>query len=416
MLRRGGYGEDYGHRLGLWPRLPDKSEKIRRIWIQAVSVGELLALSLLLRRLAQDENIEIVLSTTTSTGYRVARDRYGDFALAVGPFPLDFLPCSRRAWNRIRPDLAVLVDSELWPEHLRQARNRGVPVVIVNARISDRSFRRLRKAACFRKLLVPPELHVLASSPQDTNKWRQVGASPNRLGTTGNLKFDYQAELLLDEKGKEDLLAEFGFSSPPNEPRPLVLFGASTWPGEEEILLRFMEDNEPEGPPIRLVLAPRHAERGDELVRLMRNRSLPWRQRSTGDGEGGDEVRVYLADTTGELSRLVQTADIAFIGKTLPPNQGGQNPVEAASCGIPVVFGPNTQNFSEMSRSLEETEAGLRVRDEEALRRALDGLLRDDAKRTAMGQAARRWKKDLEGATEKTYAKLLQLLGDHPVS
>jgi 3-deoxy-D-manno-octulosonic-acid transferase len=123
-----------------------------------------------------------------------------------------------------------------------------------------------------------------------------------------------------------------------------------------------------------------------------------------------------LADTTGELSRLVQTADIAFIGKTLPPNKGGQNPVEAAFCGIPVVFGPNTQNFSEMSCSLAEIGAGLRVSGEEALRRALDGLIRDDAKRAAMGEAARQWKNDLEGASEKTYAKLLQLLGDQPES
>ncbi len=166
MLRRGGYAEDFGHRLGLWPHLPKKNDNARRIWIQAVSVGELLALGPLLKRLAEEKSIEIVLSTTTSTGYRVARDRYGDLVLAVGPFPLDFLPFSSRTWNRIQPDLAVLVDSELWPEHMYQARKRGVQVAILNARMSDRSFGRLRKAGCFRKLLVPPELHVMASAAQ----------------------------------------------------------------------------------------------------------------------------------------------------------------------------------------------------------------------------------------------------------
>ncbi|MFP6900539.1 MAG: glycosyltransferase N-terminal domain-containing protein, partial [Opitutales bacterium] len=413
MLRRGGYGKNFGYRLGLWPRLPEKPKGVRRIWIQAVSVGELLALGSLLRRLSRNESIEIVLTTTTSTGYKVALDRYRELALAIGPFPLDFLFCSRRAWNRIRPDLAVMVDSELWPEHMRQARNRGVPVVIVNARLSDRSYRRLSKVNCFRKLLLPQELQVVASSQKEAEKWRQLGISPDRLETSGNLKFDHQPEVVLDESAKAALRAEFGFSpSRENERRPVILLGASTWPGEEEALLRFLEANVGEDPSLRLVLAPRHAERGDELAILLNGQSFSWKRRSNEDGKDGEDIRVYLADTTGELPRLMQAADLVFIGKTLGPDQGGQNPVEAASCGIPVIFGPNTQNFSEMCRTLAETGAGLRVNDEEGLQRALTGLVRDEAKRTVMGKAARQWKKDHEGATEITCAKLLQLLVD----
>ena len=415
MLRRGGYAEDFGHRLGLWPKLPEKSVNARRIWIQAVSVGELLALGPLLKRLSEEGNIEIVLSTTTSTGYRVARDRYSDLALAVGPFPLDFMPFSSRTWNRIKPDLAILVDSELWPEHMHQARKREVPVIIVNGRISDRSLNRLGKAGCFRKLLVPPELHVMACSVQEADKWRQVGDLYERLETSGNLKFDCQPEEILDDEAREDLLAEFGFISSSQEPRPLVLFGASTWRGEEKALLQFIEENDPEGPPVRLVLAPRHAERGDELAGLLRNRPINWRRRSNGAETKGDDTQVYLADTTGELSRLIQVADIVFVGKTLPPNQGGQNPVEAASSGIPVVFGPNTQNFSEMCRSLAETGAGIRVSDEEGLRRVLAGLVRDPEKRIAMGGAAHRWKEELEGATHKTFDMLIHLLGNRSI-
>ena len=143
-----------------------------------------------------------------------------------------------------------------------------------------------------------------------------------------------------------------------------------------------------------------------------RDRPINWRRRSNGAETKGEGTQVYLADTTGELSRLIQVADIVFVGKTLPPNQGGQNPVEAASSGIPVVFGPNTQNFSEMCRSLAETGAGIRVSDEEGLRRVLAGLVRDPEKRIAMGSAAHRWKEELEGATDKTFDMLIHLLGN----
>ena len=414
MLRRGGYGKNFSYRLGLWPRLPQKPKGVRRIWIQAVSVGELLALGSLLRLLSKDDSIEIVLTTTTSTGYQVALDRYGEITLTIGPFPLDFLLCSRWAWNRIKPDLAVMVDSELWPEHMQQARNRGVAVVVVNARLSNRSYRRLSKVSCFRKLLLPKELQVVASSQKEAEKWRQLGISPDHLETSGNLKFDHQPEVVLDEMAKAALREEFGFSSSKESSvRPIVILGASTWPGEEEALLRFLKKKEDEGTALRLVLAPRHAERGDELALLLQDQSLPWKRRSNGEGEGKDDARVYLADTTGELSRLVQAADLVFIGKTLGPDQGGQNPVEAASCGIPVIFGPNTQNFSEMCGTLAEAGAGIRVQDEEELQLALAELVDDKAKRTAMGEAARKWKKDHEGATEITGSKLLQLLESH---
>ncbi|MFP6854721.1 MAG: glycosyltransferase N-terminal domain-containing protein [Opitutales bacterium] len=393
--------------------MPIKTKGVRRIWIQAVSVGELLAVGPLLRKFSENESIEIVLSTTTSTGYQVARDRYADLALAIGPFPIDFLPCSHRTWNRIRPDLVILVDSELWPEHLWQAKKRDVPALIVNARLSERSSRRLGQITCFRNLLVPPQLHVMACSKQNAEKWRQVGVSPHLLEISGNLKFDYQPEVILDESEKMALRDEFGFSSAADQARPIILFGASTWPGEEDALLRFMEQNEGEGTPVRLVIAPRHAERGDEIAQLLDNRSLPWRRRSTEKETGNGEAMVYLADTTGELSRLVQTADLVFVGKTLSPNEGGQNPIEAASCGIPLIFGPNTQNFSEMARTLVEAGAGLRVSDANALQKVLPELLGDQIVRAEMGAAASHWKTEQEGASSKTYDKVIQLLESH---
>jgi 3-deoxy-D-manno-octulosonic-acid transferase len=389
--------------------LPDKTGR-KRIWIQAVSVGELLAIGPLLRIIGKEENWEVVLSTTTSTGYRVAQSKYGQTALAIGHFPLDFLPCSRRAWNRIKPDLVIMVDSELWPEHLHQARNRDIPVAIVNARLSDRSAKRLRNSNWIRKLIVPSRLTVLASSKIDAEKWLKIGVDSENLKTTGNLKFDHAPDKILDETEKEALLIELGLKVSSNEPNPIVLFGASTWPGEEDCLLQFLEDKNAQKVPLRLVLVPRHAERGDDIAALLRKRSMPWFRRSTKTGEGGEKAKVCLADTTGELSQLMQVSDVVFVGKTMPPNQGGQNPVEAASFGIPLVFGPNTQNFSEMFETLTDSGGGIRVANGEQLDQELSNLLHDDARRKSMGNSARAWKTEQEGATEQTYSVLRGLL------
>ena len=155
MLKRGGYGRKLGYRLGLWPKLPPKEKGISRIWIQAVSVGELSSIGKLLESLLADPEIEIVLSGTTSTGLAIAEEKHGGRLLAHGPFPLDWLPFSRLAWSRIRPDLAITVDSELWPEHMHQAKSHGVPLIIANARLSDRSFNRLRSFRFLHGILLP---------------------------------------------------------------------------------------------------------------------------------------------------------------------------------------------------------------------------------------------------------------------
>jgi 3-deoxy-D-manno-octulosonic-acid transferase len=143
MIRRGGYSSKFSYRVGSWPSLPPKKEGTTRLWFQAVSVGELSSLAKLLDALLSDPAIEIVLSGTTSTGLKMADQKYGSRLLAHGPFPLDWLPFSRKVWKTVQPDLVVLVDSELWPEHFQQAKKRKVPIIIINARLSDRTFARL---------------------------------------------------------------------------------------------------------------------------------------------------------------------------------------------------------------------------------------------------------------------------------
>ena len=159
MIKRGGYGKKLKYRLGFWPRLPNKDSKRTRIWIQAVSFGELSSIHSILRSFLSNSNFEIVLSGTTSTGQKIAEQKYSKELLASGPFPLDWFPCSWLTWSRIKPDLAICVDSELWPEHMHQAKKKGIPFCIINGRLSDRSYNRLRKLGIFQNLLIHPTVY-----------------------------------------------------------------------------------------------------------------------------------------------------------------------------------------------------------------------------------------------------------------
>ncbi|HKK18793.1 MAG TPA: glycosyltransferase N-terminal domain-containing protein, partial [Opitutales bacterium] len=327
MWRRGGYARDFQHRLGRFRRLEAPSGGKTRIWLQAVSVGEVLAVGPLIDELQKGGKVEIVLTTTTSTGYTEARKRYADRVLSLGIFPLDFWLFSRLAWKRIQPDAVILMESELWPEHLHQARRRDVPAYLVNARMSDNSFRRYARLPSFARRLLGRFSAIFPASKQDGERLESLGADPGRIHTTGSIKLDVPLPGQVDRNARERLMDELGFKAEGGN-SPLILLGSSTWPGEESALIRILTQLRAGGLDLRLLLVPRHAERGPEIKGLLEQQSLAWHQRSNGKPPGG-EIIIHLADTTGELSRLSQVADVAFIGKSLAPNDGGQTPIEA---------------------------------------------------------------------------------------
>ena len=177
MRRRGGYKNNFGQRFGATPPLPAKRPGVRRVWLQAVSVGEMLAVAPLLEALRADPAVEVYLTTTTSTGYTLARERYESLVIGIGYFPVDAWPCSRRAWNRIAPDLVLLTEGERWPEHIRQAEARGVPVLAVNSRLSDRSFRRMMSLRALAMPLLHGITRVLACSEHDAERFSAASRS-----------------------------------------------------------------------------------------------------------------------------------------------------------------------------------------------------------------------------------------------
>lgn len=230
MLKRGGYGTDLRHRFGFFPRRP-KTEK-KRLWIQAVSVGEVNAIAQLVMRLG--EHYEIVLTATTSTARKIIAKKLTKNVLFHGYFPWDFWPFSWLAWERICPDGVILVESELWPEHIWQAKRRKIPIFLINARLSDRSFRRYRKFSRLARWIFEKIDFIIASSEQ--SRQRIAPFRSQAIECFGNIKFDIPAQPLSPEMRK-NLKKELGFSE-----NSFVLLGCSTWPGEEAMLLETLRE------------------------------------------------------------------------------------------------------------------------------------------------------------------------------
>jgi 3-deoxy-D-manno-octulosonic-acid transferase len=395
MWRRGGYRKDFQHRLGRFHRLPSPSAKVRRFWLQAVSVGEVLAIGPLIDALQAHGDVEIVLTTTTSTGYAEARKRYSETVLAIGLFPLDFWLFSRWAWQRIQPDAVLLTESELWPEHLHQAQCHKVPAFLINARLSDRSYRRYQKLRPLAQGLIHKLEHVFTASEPDQARFLELGAESARTTCTGNIKFDVPLPALLTEPERQRLHEALGFPE-----GDAILLGSSTWPGEEACLIRTQQALLQSGIACSLLLVPRHAERGDEIAQLLKQQPLSWQQRSKGS-TSAHSVRIHLADTTGELTQLSQLADLAFIGKSLPPNNGGQTPIEAAGLGIPLLMGPHMNNFKSVASSLLAAGAACSVTDADDLQRECQRLLSDAKVRTDMQHAAQAWYQSNQGSSQQ---------------
>ncbi|WED67503.1 glycosyltransferase N-terminal domain-containing protein [Synoicihabitans lomoniglobus] len=408
MRRRGGYSDGFGQRFGAVPSsLPPKSAGRQRIWLQAVSVGELLAIGPLLDALHAQADREIYLTTTTSTGYRLAKERYGAKVAGVAYFPMDFWCFSARAWRHVQPDLAVLTEGERWPEHIHQAARRGVPIVAINARLSDRSFARMQWVRGLVPGLMGGITRLLAVAEEDAERFRQLGFASDRVTVTGNLKVD-NAIAEIDDEAKQALRRELGFG-----PNDLVLLGSSLWPGEEEAVVAAWERARRDSRidrTLRLLLVPRHAERSAAVEAIVAATGASYHLRSRGAARAPIEIAV--GDTTGELQRLTQLADLVFVGKSLPPHTEGQTPVEAAGLGRALMFGPGMASFRPIAQDLRQQGAAVRVESAAELSDMTVALLADESRRNALGAAGRAWHRSNRGALARTVEVISVLLAD----
>ncbi|MDR0418039.1 MAG: hypothetical protein LBH08_01210 [Puniceicoccales bacterium] len=392
ILKRGGYGTNLRHRFGFFPRLPKMKKK--RLWIQAVSVGEVHAIARLVALL--EEHYEIILTTTTTTAQKIIAKKLTKNILFHGYFPWDFWIFSWIAWRNISPDAIILVEGELWPEHIWQAKRRKIPIFLVNARLSDHSFRRYQKFPRLARWIFEKVDFIIASSEQNRKKIAVFYGKT--IEYFGNIKFDTSVQLLSQEMRKK-LKNELGFSE-----NSFTLIGCSTWPGEETMLLEAfrkvkMEKNEYSNNYYNFLIVPRHAERRKELVSWLQSENVSFWQRSKGIANGNFDV--CLADTTGELARLIQVADLAYVGKSLMPNAGGQSPLDAAMAGVPVIYGNRMTNFCDICTQLEQRDAAVKVENKKDAISAIVELMKDTRKRQILSKNISHWFKKNQGISTK---------------
>jgi len=409
-LRRGKYLHSLGERLGFLPPdvTPPRTEDGGAIWIHAVSVGEALAALPLAQALKQRfPDRRLVVSTTTATGQRVARERM-NMADAVFYFPLDWAGPVRRVFRAVNPALVVILETEIWPNFLREARRRSVPVVFVNARISERSFRRYRWV----KRLVPDFLSrvlsdgeiFLAQSVDDAQRLSELGAPEDRLEVLGNLKYD------LDPPELGRFGAWLAEQVRRQERWPLVVAG-SVVADEERPVLAAYDIVQRQWRRALLVMAPRKPEGFDMAAQIAVEDGwkVVRRNQLTLDAPLAEDAEVLLLDSIGELAGLYSLADAVFVGGSLVP-AGGHNILEPAWFAKPPVFGPFTENFREMAAQFLGAGAAVQVESGEHLGFVWAQLISDPATADEMGRAARALVEHNRGATARSIERIAAIL------
>lgn len=400
MLRHGKYRSGLRERFGAVPK--SFRGEGPSIWVHAVSVGEVLAVSELVKGLRGEfVNHRIVISTTTDTGQKLAASKFG--AENVFYFPLDFAFAVKRWMRALRPELIVVAETEFWPNFLRIGKSAGSRIAIVNARISDRSlpgYERWR--GIVRRVLAGIDI-FLAQTAEDARRLKEIGAPEDRVLVGGNLKYD------VPPPAKTAIVDQLQSALKQSGAGPVWVCG-STVEGEEALLLEAFKRVLPAYPAAVLLLAPRHPERFGSVAELLRMSGITFQKRSQWNGAavGGS---VLLLDSIGELASLYALADVAFVGGSLVP-RGGHNIIEPAQHGVPILVGPHTENFRDIVNLFLENDA-VRVVGAENLASTVVDLFANTEERRRLGTLAAQTLRSQQGATEFAVTRLKTLLSTH---
>ena len=401
MLRRGGYARNFLQRFGFYSRrLRETFSQGEWTWVRAVSVGEIMMAIRLLEALKREApNLRAVISTTTSTGYKIGLEQSESRPwIEVIYSPIDFYPIIQNCWKKIRPRRVIMIDSDLWPSFLAVAVQHQSPVFLANARLSPRSARRYQRARWLARPLFWDRLsRLFAQDKLDAERWQQAGVSANRITVIGSMKYDTE-----DAREPEPRFLHWLKQNGADTSRPILL-GGSLHPGEEELLLSCLQTLQDRG--IFLVLVPRHAERTREIERLLQKQNISYTLRSEPHFEPGTSV--LIVDSTGELRDWYSVATIVVIGKSFC-GVGGQNPVEPILARKPVIAGPHMENFQFLVDELAKANGILQLNGNEALTDAIARLLQSPSERDRLVANASKALEQHRGAIQRTAKAILE--------
>mgnify|MGYP005891565003 FL=1 len=398
---RGGWKDTFGERFGHFTaaRIEELKAFHGAVWVHAVSVGEaVVALSMIREWHALHPERKFIISTTTTTGQELVRKQLPPNSAAIF-CPIDFLWMVRRTLRVLRPAMLVIFETEIWPNMIAESRREGIPVALVNGRMSDHSARGYRRARFFFAPLLRLFQLISVQTEADAERYKSVSPGAN-VAVSGNLKFDQKTPENLPDP-------EYGNYFGPGEHR--ILLAASTHPGEEDLVAETFRELLPEMPDLRLVLVPRHAERGGDIAAMLEQLGLSYARRSR-EEKAEKPVQVLLADTTGEMLKLMNGADVVIMGKSLAGHDEGHNLIEPALLDKPIVTGHVLRNFRFIQKVLLQEHALITVTRDAELVEQLRKLLPDEKLRRELGERAGAAIRRHAGATRRTVEELEKLL------
>lgn len=407
-LRHQKYITGIRERLGSVPRIDAQGRPV--VWLHCVSVGETEAARPLVRALRERfPSHVLIVSTTTLTGQAFARKAFADQVAAIFYFPIDWAWTVRRVLRALKPSIVLIMETELWPRLLHECRRRAIPVALVNGRISESSFRGYSKVARFLSRVVNDLTVALMQSEADAQRLSRLGFPAERIHVSGNLKFD-SAEMKATDDLTSNLRKRFGLDRSAR-----VIVAASTHEPEEQAVCAAFRNIIDSGTRARLVVAPRHPERFDEIASLLRDSGLSWTRRTNPDKETDVDCDIILLDTIGELRALYPLADIVFVGGSIT-RHGGHNMLEPAAAGACVVVGPHTHNFAAITKTLLDSDALVQLPElppeqtAEHLAATFRELISNEHRRRQLVENARAVCEQNRGATDRTIEALTPVL------
>lgn len=409
-LRSGKYVTGLRQRLGNLPAINSKGKPV--IWLHCVSVGEAQAAQSLVREISNRfPKLALVISTTTVTGQQVAGELFRDQAAAVFYFPIDWAWSIRRVLSKLQPAAILVMETELWPRMFREASQREIPVVLLNGRISDKSFGRYKLVRPFIRRVLNDLTLAAMQTEQDAARIEQLGMMENRISIAGNLKFD-SASTTSDFDLGAAIRDRFAF----NDDRPLIV-AASTHDPEEGFVVDAFRSVRQAHSAARLLIAPRHPERFEEVASLLSNSGFSSVRRSATPSAEDVRADVVLLDSIGELRAVYPLADVAFVGGSLAP-YGGHSLIEPGAHGVCTVTGPHTENFAAVTQALLDEDALIQLRETDEptaeLARVFTELLSDEPRRRSIAERAKAVCDRNRGATERTIDLISHLLAVTP--
>lgn len=415
MFRRGNWRTGFGERFGEYDtKLKQALTNRHSIWLHAVSVGEVNICTHLIRALEpRVPNAKIVVSTTTTTGMGELKNKLPTHVSRIY-YPVDRWKYVSRAQTLIKPEAIVLVEAEIWPNFIWRAQQQRIPLFLVNARLSERSYRGYKRFGFLFRPLFAAFTGVGAQNEADAARLRELGCRPDAIHIVGSLKFDaakLDERRLLDVPG---LLRQLGVPAH----APLFVCG-STHAGEEAVLADMFLRLRQRFPDLFWVLVPRHFERSREVARALEARGVKFVHRNEVGGNNRTsfapgELQCLLVNTTGELKFFYEHATVIFVGKSLTAH-GGQNPIEPGALGKAMVFGPNMENFADVVRSFREHDGAVQAKDAAGLETALAELLSHPARREELGRNALNVVRENLGAVDRTVDMIIKGIRDSGV-